>query len=125
MSAVGGDGVFGSVVDVGQDVEEAVELEEVEEAFDDAGRAGQDDGCVGFVAERGDGLEQGSDTGAVEEGGRAEVDHEVAMATGDLALDRFLQPRRVGEVEFARDSHVRPVRAERFGRHRGLLCVKG
>ena len=38
--AVGGGGVFGGVVDVWEDVEEAVEVEEVEEALYDAGWAG-------------------------------------------------------------------------------------
>jgi threonine dehydratase len=38
--AVGGGGVFGGVVDVWEDVEEAIEVEEVEEALYDAGWAG-------------------------------------------------------------------------------------
>ena len=42
---------------------------------------------------------------------------DVAMAAGDLSVDRFSEARCVGEVEFAGDSHVRPVRAEGFGRH--------
>ena len=87
--AVGGGGVFGGVVDVWEDVEEAVEVEEVEEAFDDAGCAGQDDGGVGFAAEWCRPSEQCSDAGAVEECGLAEVDYQVAVATADLASDGF------------------------------------
>jgi hypothetical protein len=87
--AVCGGGAFGGAVDVWEDVEEAVELEQVEEAFDDAGCAAKDDGCVGFVSERCHSPEQGCDAGAVEKRGLAEVDHEVAMTMGDLAFDRL------------------------------------
>ena len=99
--AVWGGGVFGGAVGVWEDVEEALDVEQVEEAFDDAGCAGQDDGRVGFAAEWCRPSEQGSDAGAVEECGLAEVDHQVAVATADLASDGFSQVRGVGEVEFA------------------------
>jgi hypothetical protein len=99
--AVCGGGVFGGAVGVWEDVEEALDVEQVEEAFDDAGCAGQDDGGVGFAAEWCRPSEQGSDAGAVEECGLAEVDYQVAVATADLAFDRFFEPRGVGEVDFA------------------------
>jgi hypothetical protein len=87
--AVCGGGVFGGAVDIWEDVEETVELDEVEEAFDDAGRSGQDDGCVGFVTEWRHCPDKRPDAGALEERCGAEVDHEVPMAAGDRAFDRF------------------------------------
>ena len=53
LLSIGTGGVFGGVIAVWEDVEQAVELEEVEEPFDDPRRAGQDDGCVGIAAENG------------------------------------------------------------------------
>jgi hypothetical protein len=111
--------MFGGVLEVGKDVEEAVEVEEIEEAFDDAGCARQNDGCLGFVSERCHAPEQGSDAGAVEERGCAEVDHQTAMTSGDRAFDCVFEFPCVGKVELARNSHVRPLRAEGFSRYRG------
>ncbi len=98
--------MFGGVVDVWKDVEQAVESQQVEKPFDDAGCTGQDDRRVGFASQRRHGPEQGPDAGAVKERRSAEVDDEVAMAAGDLAFDRLSQRRCVGQVEFACYAHV-------------------
>ena len=42
-----------------------------------------------------------SKTGAVEERGLAEIDHDMSMAFGDRSRDRFGEQRRGDEVELA------------------------